>query len=69
MRVREHSSLPTDDSMRACLAAVLELDPASLPGMAADDDGPGLTLVARVLAGLGLGIARVAEPATFSWPG
>ncbi|MGH2858734.1 MAG: MOSC domain-containing protein, partial [Solirubrobacteraceae bacterium] len=42
---------------------------ASLPGMAADDDGPGLTLVARVLAGLGLGIARVAEPATFSWPG
>ncbi|MGH2891081.1 MAG: MOSC domain-containing protein [Solirubrobacteraceae bacterium] len=64
-----HGSVTAEHSLQACLAAVLEQDPASLPGMAPEDDGSGLTLVSRVLAGLGLGIARVVDPQTFSWPG
>lgn len=53
----------------ACLATVLELPFEGLPRLAADEHPvTGLT-VSRWLGGLGLGLARLAEPASFSWPG
>jgi hypothetical protein len=57
------------ESFQACLAAVLEQDAAELPAMDTSGDPASLTLVGRQLAGLGLGIAQVVAPASFSWPG
>jgi hypothetical protein len=62
-------ALPPAASFQACLGAVLELDPEHLPAMAADGDPLSLGVVSRWLGGLGLGIARIAEPAAFTWPG
>jgi len=56
-------------SFLACLATILELPPARLPQLSDDTDPAGGWAVSRWLGGLGLGIARVAEPAAFSWPG
>ena len=56
-------------SFLACLATILELPPARLPQLPADTDPAGGWAVSRWLGGFGLGIARVAEPAAFSWPG
>ncbi len=56
-------------SFLACVATVLELEPEALPPLAAEEDpATGLT-VARWLGGLGLGLARLSEPQTFTWPG
>lgn len=56
-------------SFLACVATVLELDPAALPQLAAAEDPATGWTVARWLGGLGLGLARLAEPQTFTWAG
>jgi hypothetical protein len=53
----------------ACLAAVLELPPGQLPALADGEDPATGWAVSRWLGGLGLGLARVADPARFSWAG
>jgi hypothetical protein len=56
-------------SFLACLATILELPPERLPRPSPrEDPATGWTL-SRWLGGLGLGIAPVAEPAEFAWPG
>jgi hypothetical protein len=56
-------------SFLACLATILELRFSDLPEPAVDEDAATGWTVSRWLGGLGLGIARLADPATFSWPG
>jgi hypothetical protein len=56
-------------SFVACVATVLELPVEELPRPAADEDPATGWTVSRWLGGLGLGLARIAEPAAFSWPG
>jgi hypothetical protein len=56
-------------SFLACLATVLELEPEQLPTLNPDEDPATGWTVSRWLGGLGLGIARVAQPTTFSWAG
>ena len=64
------SDLPIESaSFLACLATTLELPFEELPLPSAGEDSvPGWT-VSRWLGGLGLGLARIADPPTFSWPG
>jgi hypothetical protein len=64
------SDLPTETaSFLACLATILELPFEELPRLsAAEDPATGWT-VSRWLGGLGLGLARIADPAGFTWPG
>jgi MOSC domain-containing protein YiiM len=60
---------PYASSFLSCVATVLELPLERLPELpAGDDPATGWTL-SRWLGGLGLGLARVADPTTFSWPG
>ena len=64
------SALPLDArSFLACLATVLELPLGDLPEPGAGEDPATGWTVSRCLGGLGLGLARIADPATFSWPG
>ena len=56
-------------SFLACAATILELPIEQLPQLASDGDPATGWAVSRWLGGRGLGIARVAEPTTFSWPG
>lgn len=56
-------------SFLACLATILEMPMEQLPQLPSDGDPATGWLVSRWLGGRGLGIARVAEPAAFSWPG
>jgi hypothetical protein len=56
-------------SFLACVATVLELDPAVLPRLAGDEDPATGWTIARWLGGLGLGLARLSAPQTFTWPG
>jgi hypothetical protein len=64
------SSLSADAaSFLACVATVLELPPERLPQPAPDEDTATGWTVPRWLGGLGLGLARIADPASFSWPG
>jgi hypothetical protein len=53
----------------ACLAVVLERQPDQLPVLADGEDPATGWTVSRWLGGLGLGLARVADPARFSWAG
>jgi len=55
-------------SFLACVATILELRLEDLPVPPAGEDPTGWT-VSRWLGGLGLGLARVADAASFSWPG
>jgi hypothetical protein len=62
--------LPLDTaSFLACLATILERPFEDVPEPAADEDPATGPTVSRWLGGLGLGIARVADPGSFSWPG
>ena len=64
------SDLPLEtESFLACLATILELPFADMPRPPADQDPATGWTVSRWLGGLGLGLARVADPARFSWPG
>lgn len=64
------SGLPPDAaSFLACLATILELPFAEMPLPGADEDAATGWTVSRWLGGLGLGLARIAEPASFAWAG
>ena len=56
-------------SFLACLATILELPVEDLPRPAADEDVPSGWTVTRWLGGLGLGLVRIADAASFTWPG
>jgi hypothetical protein len=56
-------------SFLACLATILELRFEDLPELGAEEDAATGWTVSRWLGGRGLGIARIAGPASFSWPG
>ena len=56
-------------SYLACVATVLELDPDALPHVAPGEDPVTSWTVTRWLGGLGLGLAPLAEPSSFTWPG
>lgn len=56
-------------SFLACLATALELDQAQLPRLDRDEDPATGPTVSRWLAGLAMGMARIAEPTLFSWNG
>jgi hypothetical protein len=60
---------PPHESLAACLATVLELEPGRLPMFDPAEDPASIGLVSRWLGGLGLGMAQVASPASFSWAG
>lgn len=64
------SALPVDSaSFLACLATILELPFDRMPELAAGEDPATGWTVSRWLGGLGLGLAQVANPTTFSWAG
>ncbi|MGB9182636.1 MAG: MOSC domain-containing protein [Solirubrobacteraceae bacterium] len=56
-------------SFLACVATVLELNPKDLPRLGGGEDPATGWTVVRWLGGLGLGLAQVSEPQTFTWPG
>jgi MOSC domain len=56
-------------SFLACLATILELPLEELPPPAPDADPATGWGMSRWLGGLGLGLARIADPPTFSWAG
>jgi hypothetical protein len=60
---------PEAGTFLACLQTVLELAPERLPELSAGEDPASGQTISRWLGGLGLGIARIADPATFSWAG
>ena len=65
-----HPGLSVDTaSFLACLATILELPAERLPEPAPDEDPASGWTVSRWLGGLVLGLAPVAEPVDFSWPG
>lgn len=53
----------------ACIATVLEMPLSAVPVPPPGQGPAGGWLVSRWLGGLGLGLAPIAEPGTFSWPG
>ena len=56
-------------SFLACLATILELPFEDLPLPPAGESLATGWTVSRWLGGLGLGLAKIADPATFSWAG
>lgn len=56
-------------SFLACLATALELDQSQLPRLGPDEDPTTGPTVSRWLAGLAMGMARIADPTVFSWNG
>src|SRR6266516_1825974 len=56
-------------SFRASLATILELPLEALPELRAEEDPATGWIVSRWLGGLGLGLARVADPGSFVWAG
>ena len=56
-------------SFLACLATALELDQSQLPRLGPDEDPATGPTVSRWLAGLAMGMARIADPTVFSWNG
>ncbi|MGN6870502.1 MAG: MOSC domain-containing protein [Solirubrobacteraceae bacterium] len=64
------SDLPLEAaSFVACLATILELPAEDLPRPPGDADPATGWGLSRWLGRFGLGLARVAEPTAFSWPG
>lgn len=53
----------------ACVATILELPLAAVPTSTPGEDPAGGWAVARWLGGMGLGLAAVANPDSFSWAG
>ena len=64
------SELPLETStFVACLATILEFSLDELPRPADDEDPATGWTLSRWLGGLGLGLAAVADPGSFSWAG
>ncbi len=64
------SDLPRETaSFLACLATILELPFERMPPLAVGEDPTTGWTVSRWLGGLGLGLARIADPAAFTWAG
>ncbi|MBV8999036.1 MAG: MOSC domain-containing protein [Solirubrobacterales bacterium] len=64
------SELPPDTrSFLACVATILELAYEDVPQPRPGEDPASGWTVSRWLGGLGLGLAPIADPSTFSWPG
>jgi MOSC domain-containing protein YiiM len=59
---------PMQRSVAACLASILEVDPAEVPVPEERHPEP-WTVWNQWLAQRGLGLVQIAEPATFNWPG
>lgn len=57
------------ESFLASVATVLELRLEDLPPPAQGEDAVAGWTISRWLGGLGLGLVRIAEPESFSWPG
>jgi hypothetical protein len=53
----------------ACIATILEVPIEELPHPAPDEDPATGWTIPRWLGGLGLGLAPIADPDSFSWPG
>jgi MOSC domain-containing protein YiiM len=53
----------------ACLATILEFSFDELPRPTGGEDPTADWTLSRWLGGLGLGLVRVADPSSFSWPG
>lgn len=64
------SSLPLETAtFLACVATIIELPVDELPRPKPGEDPATGWTVTRWLGGLGLGLARIAEAGSFSWPG
>ncbi|HLH64720.1 MAG TPA: MOSC domain-containing protein [Solirubrobacteraceae bacterium] len=61
--------LPRGDSFAACVGAILEEPAELMPSAPPDGDPAALAVASRLLGSLGLGLVRVAEAPSFSWPG
>jgi len=59
---------PMQRSVAACLASILEVDPAEVPVPEERHPEP-WTVWNQWLAQRGLGLVPIADPATFNWPG
>lgn len=57
------------ESFLACVATILELAIDDVPDVPADEDPAHGSVITRWLGGLNLGLVRIAEPSSFSWPG
>jgi MOSC domain-containing protein YiiM len=57
------------ETFLACIATILELAPGDLPRPGPDEDPATPGTVSRWLGSLGLGLAPIANPQSFSWPG
>lgn len=68
VRLPPASMAPLPRSIVACLAAILELDPAEIPQPDARHPEP-WTVWRNWLSQRGLGIIPVEHPSTFGWPG
>lgn len=60
---------PADATFLACLATILELKPTELDLLAGLNDAPANPRLTRWLAGRGVGLVAIADPASFAWPG
>lgn len=60
---------PETTSFVACVATILELAYRDIPQPRPGEDAATGWTVSRWLGGLGLGLAPIANPSTFSWPG
>ena len=65
----EHPRVAVADSLAAGVAAVLHLDPATIPPLDPADEPAAIALLNRWLGSMALGVARVAGPENFAWPG
>ena len=63
-----HAGAPLQRSVAACLASILEVDPAEVPVPEERHPQP-WTVWTQWLLQRGLGLVPIAEPATFNWPG
>ena len=69
VRPPESELPPGTASFLACVATILELPVEEVPRPSAGEDPATGWTVSRWLGGLGLGLARINDASSFSWPG